>query len=117
MRHVILFIAALATSACSFGDSALGDIDPNAAPATPTYALHVAPIMEQYCTACHAPDAQPGEQEGYGYETCAKVRENWDGVVETVFETSEMPPGGAVRVSEPEKLALARWWAQGGRCE
>ena len=60
---------------------------------------------------------QPGEQEGYGYETCQKVRENWEGIVETVFESSEMPPGGAVRVSDPEKLALARWWQQGGRCD
>ena len=107
----------LTLGGCAFGDGTLADLDPEAAPARPTYVAHVAPIMARYCTACHAPDAQPGEQEGYGYETCAKVRRNWRGVEETVFESSSMPPGGAVRVSAPEKLALARWWAQGGRCE
>lgn len=112
-----LSMLSLALSGCAFGEGALGDVDPQAAPATPEYTAHVAPIMERYCTACHAEDAQPGEVEGYGYETCAKVRRNWNSIVETVFDTSEMPPGGAVRVSSPEKLALQRWWAQGGRCE
>lgn len=117
MRHLILSAVALAVSACAFGDGTLAEIDPAAAPAQPTYFEHIAPIMEAYCTACHAADAQPGEQEGYGYETCAKVRRGWGGIIETVFDSASMPPGGAVRVSEPEKLALARWWAQGGRCD
>jgi uncharacterized membrane protein len=122
MRPSIIALSALSLcvallSACVFGDGTLDEVDPAAAPATPSYTAHVAPIMERYCTACHAEDAQPGEVEGYGYETCAKVRRNWGGIVETTLDSSSMPPGGAVRVSSPEKLALQRWWAQGGRCD
>ena len=103
--------------ACGFGAGTLEDVDPEAAPMQPTYTAHVAPIMTRYCTVCHASDAQPGEVEGYGYETCAKVRRNWNGVVDTVFENDNMPPGLGRRVSEPERLALRRWWDQGGTCD
>lgn len=102
---------------CGFGSGTLDDVDPEAAPMQPTYQAHVAPIMTRYCTACHASDAQPGEVEGYGYETCDKVRRNWRSIEDTVFEKDNMPPGLGRRVTEPERLALQRWWDQGGMCD
>ena len=102
---------------CVSGDGLLEDIDPEAAPAAPTYSEHVAPLMDFYCTACHAPDVLPGEQEGYGYDTCEKVRDNWEGLVDTAFIAKNMPPGGAVRVSSADRLTLERWHARGAPCD
>lgn len=99
------------------GEGTLLEVDPDAAPARPTYTEHVAPLMEHYCTACHAPDAQAGEQEGYGYETCSKVRSNWWPLVETTFEEKTMPPGGAERVTSAHQLTLERWFEQGAPCD
>lgn len=112
----ILITAAVLLTACGEGTGTLDEVDPEAAPQTPTYTEHVAPIMDLYCTACHAADAQPGELDGYGYDTCDKVRRNWSGLVETAFVYENMPPGGAERVSEAHKLTLQRWWNQGGTC-
>ena len=117
IRGLVIAGGLLGLSACAFGDGTLADVDPAAAPMQPTYTAHIAPIMVRYCTACHASDAQPGEVEGYGYETCDKVRRNWGSIEETVFEKDNMPPGLGRRVSEPERLALNRWWAQGGMCD
>lgn len=99
------------------GDQTLEEVDPSAAPERPTYTEHVAPLMETYCTACHAPDAQPGEAEGYGFETCEKVKRHWDDLVESTFEEQSMPPGGALRVTSSHRLTLERWWAQGATCQ
>lgn len=103
--------------ACVSGDAPLSVVDPDAAPRVPAYEAHIAPIMERYCTACHAADAQPGEVDGFGYETCQKVRRNWGGVIWTVFETRTMPPGGAQRVTAADELTLQRWYDQGARCD
>ncbi len=111
-----LVIAALLLG-CGFGDATLEEVDPEAAPATPTWSEHVEPLMVWYCTACHSPDAQPGEAEGYGYETCAKTKKNWGPLVESVYENQDMPPGGALRLTEAEKLTLTRWHEQGARCD
>lgn len=123
MRNSMIFVflfcgtLSLLAGACGAGEGTLEEIDPGSAPARPTYSEHIAPIMEEYCTACHAPDAQPGEAEGYGYETCAKVKRYWGGVILTVFKEDSMPPGGAQRVPEADRLALMRWYAQGSRCD
>ncbi len=103
-------------TACGGGEGLLEEVDPEAAPANPTYAEHVAPIMDRYCVACHSEDAQPGEVDGFGYETCRKVRQNWGSVVWTVFETKTMPPGGAQRVTSVDQLTLQRWYEQGADC-
>lgn len=112
-----LLVAWAVASGCVAGDGTLAEIDPDAAPMTPTYTQHVAPMMERHCTACHAPDAQPGEVEGYGYETCEKVKRNLGGLVLTVFELETMPPGGAERVTSAEELILERWIDQGMTCD
>ena len=92
-------------------------VDPEAAPEEPTYSEHVSVIMDLRCTACHAEDAQPGEAEGYGFDTCAKVKRAWGPLWNTVAVSQTMPPGGAERLTSAELLTLQRWREQGGRCD
>lgn len=115
MTHRLFVIAALGLIGC--GDQTLEEVDPGAAPMTPTYSVHIAAIMKRRCTTCHSEEALIGEYEGYGYGTCAKVIDNWDGIEETVFEENSMPPGGADRVESWERLTLQRWWDQGATCD
>ncbi len=112
---IITLWLAMAWTGCA-GEGTLEEVDPDAAPQTPTYAEHIAPIMKHRCTACHAPDAQPGEVEGYGYETCDKVVLYWQSIEDTVFKVSSMPPAGAERLTSSEKLTLRRWERQGLDC-
>lgn len=95
----------------------LEEVDPNAAPQSPTWSSHVHRIMVARCTACHSPNAQPGEVDGYSYETCADTRRGWGGIVETVFEEKSMPPGAADRLTSAEILTLKRWRQNGSPCE
>ncbi|MFN3199062.1 MAG: hypothetical protein ACE366_11745 [Bradymonadia bacterium] len=115
--YVCTALTALALSACDAGDATLEEVDPEAAPANPTWSSHVERIMVVRCTACHAEDAQSGEAEGYGYETCEKTIRNWEGFVETVVEEKTMPPGGADRLTSAELLTMQRWYEQGAPCD
>jgi len=110
-------VVGLGLVACGSGADALEDVDPEAAPQLPGYTEHVAPIMDRYCTACHAEDAQPGMTAGFGFETCDDVRRGWGGIVITVFRGNTMPPGGAYRMSSEDQLTLQRWFDQGARCD
>lgn len=112
----LLLLGCLVVVGCADGVGTLDEIDPDAAPMQPTYALHIAPIMDQHCTACHAVDAQPGELAGRGYDTCDKVRLGWSSIVSTAFDGESMPPGGADRVPEAHRLTMRRWWDQGAVC-
>lgn len=116
-RPIALTLLAAALTACGGGDASLDELDPGAAPAQPTWLAHVEPIMAFHCVACHDPDGQAGAQEGYAYDTCEATRRGWGGIVETVFETAEMPPGGAPRLEAWEELTLRRWHEQGARCD
>lgn len=115
MRILQLLLVGSALIGC--GDQILEAVDPAAAPMQPTYSVHIAAIMKRRCTTCHSTEALAGELDGYGYGTCAKVKQHWDGIVETVFEDNSMPPGGADRVESWERLALQRWWDQGATCD
>lgn len=114
--HLFLGAALLALVGCGGGEGTLEEVDPLAAPLEPGYTEHVAPIMERYCTPCHSAQALPGRVAGFGYGTCAEVRDNWGSVVWTVFETKTMPPGGAPRVTAEDQLTLRRWHEQGALC-
>ena len=109
----------LALSGCGFGDATLEELDPEVVPERPTWSTEIRPLMDLYCTACHAEDAQPGAVGGLGYDTCEKTksRRNWRGIVNSVFESNYMPPGGAPRVTEPHVLMLKRWKRAGFPCE
>ena len=96
---------------CGFGDASLDEVDPAAAPESPTYADHIAPIMEDYCTACHG-----GEGRGVRYDDCAQVVRNWRGLRSTALEGRSMPPPTAYSLSSADRLTLERWWEGGHAC-
>ena len=98
------------------GDKTLEEVDPEAAPTEPTFSRDIEPLMEDYCVACHAVDALPGEVGDIGLDTCEKVKENMEIVSEMVFDREVMPPGGAMRLTEEEQLTLKRWFDQGADC-
>lgn len=99
------------------GTMTLDELDPAAAPEFPTWSAHVQPLMELHCVACHDPNGQAGAQEGYAYVTCQDTRKGWEGIQETVFDTAEMPPGGAMRLQPYEELILQRWHDTGAPCD
>lgn len=112
-----LTLSAAALCGCGTGDLTIAEADPEAAPAHPTWSMHIEPIMEFHCVACHDPGGQAGAQEGYAYHTCEATRRGWGELVETVFEESSMPPGGAMRLQPWEELTLLRWREQGSSCD
>ena len=118
MRNALLpiFLTA-ALSGCAMGSGELADVDPGAAPDTPTWTEHVEPVVNFYCRGCHSKDAQPGAQEDVAYDSCAETKREWGEFRETVFDENSMPPGGADRLRPWELMMLARWWEQGGTCD
>ncbi|MEZ4466094.1 MAG: hypothetical protein R3F60_00370 [bacterium] len=110
-------LVAATLAGCGFGSSTLDEADPEAAPMTPTYGEHIETIMDLRCNACHSVQAQPGELNGYGFDTCAKVKRFWGPLWNTAAVSKTMPPGGADRVTSAELLTLQRWHDQGGRCD
>lgn len=105
---------ALLVAGCGIGDGPLDEIDPAAAPAEPTWSAHVRPIIDWRCSTCHSAEAQPGRQDGVGYDSCEELRRGWDDLAETAIDGASMPPGGAERLTSSEVLTLQRWWANGG---
>lgn len=119
MRALLVILSTLllglAITAC--GDlGTLDEVDPEAAPATPTWDEHVAPIVDQYCANCHGDSAQFGPAEGYVVETCTQVKRGWRSFASTTFDSKSMPPGAAPRPTSSELLTLQRWHDQGAVC-
>jgi hypothetical protein len=100
---------------CGIGDADLVDVDPAAAPLHPTYAEHIAPLMETYCTACHAA-GEGGEGGEVRYDDCRWVVRNWGGLRSTALEGRSMPPPTAWVLSSADRLTLERWWRDGHVC-
>ncbi len=91
---------------------------PKKAPAKPTYAKDVAPIVNRACVGCH----QPGEVAPFslaGYEAAKK----WSAMTAAVTKTGQMPPWKAAagygefkhenRLTDVEIQTLANWAATG----
>ncbi len=112
-----VFVGALPLVGCDQGDLDLLDVDPEAAPATPTWSAHVEPILHDRCTACHGDEAQFGAAEGWKVDTCERARAGFHDIWETAAVGRSMPPGGANRLMAWELLTLQRWHEQGGRCD
>ena len=91
---------------------------PDKAPAKPTYAKDVAPIVNRACVSCH----QPGEVAPFslaGYDAAAK----WSKMAAAVAKSKQMPPWKAEagygefqhenRLTDVEIQTLANWAATG----
>jgi len=113
---------------CSSGDRTLAEVDPDAAPATPTYEQVVA-ILDRDCVPCHKGginSPQPltslvPREDGEGedddadpnYDSCEGIQEGLQGIIDTAIEGSSMPPGAWPRLDERKQLILSRWIEQG----
>ena len=115
--QLLMGAAACALLTGCLGDKTLEEVDPDAAPARPTYTEHIEPLMEDYCVTCHAVDAFPGELGDIGLDECEKVKDNMELVSEMVFDREVMPPGGSLRMTEEDQLTLRRWFDQGADCD
>ncbi len=113
LAHAIAVLA----FACGFGDGDLADVDPAAAPESPTWNGDVQPILEWHCAGCHSADAQTGALEGFSVDSCKDAKRGWGGILTTSIDGSTMPPGGATRLAPWERLVLQRWGMNGGPCE
>lgn len=100
------------------GLAALPKETPKKAPAKPTYARDVAPILNRACVTCH----QTGEVAPFplaGYEAASK----WSKMAAAVTKSGQMPPWKAAagygefqhenRLTEIEVQTLANWAATG----
>jgi len=125
---LLLGVAATLLASCGFGDQPLGVVDPDAAPATPTY-QQVKAIMDRRCLVCHgggiggdraaaiaraglAPSAAT-EDDDRDYSDCAGISADLDGILNTAVVEGSMPPGALPRLTEREKLIVTRWILQG----
>jgi uncharacterized membrane protein len=125
---------------CGSGDRPLGVVDPDAAPATPTY-QQVKAILDRRCLACHgggsggdragaiaragvaipaagAPIAgaaagATAQEDDRNYADCAGISADLDGILNAAVVTGSMPPGALPRLTEREKLIVERWILQG----
>lgn len=107
---------------CASGDRPLEAVDPNAAPATPTYD-DVFGIIYRECVPCHDSDGngyflftQDGKPDGVlygtaapGLNTCGEIIDNLSGIEQDILVTNTMPPGAWPRLTEREKLIIKRW--------
>jgi len=123
----ILALLASFLGGCSSGDRTLAEVDPNAAPATPTYDQVLA-ILDRACLPCHTGGSNSPQpltslvprEDGEGdngefpyYDTCEEIQEGLDGIVSTGIERGSMPPGAWPRLDERERLIISRWIEQG----
>jgi len=120
-----LLLAAVAGCGGS-GDLPLDQVDPDAAPATPTYD-QVYAIMQRACVPCHGgssnaavmqsaqgllEEGDEGEGEDLNLDNCTDIVAQRDGILETI-ENNTMPTGALPRLTSVEKLLIRRWVEQG----
>lgn len=122
-RRVILLTFVLVALACNgSGDLPLDQVDPEAAPADPTYD-QVFAILHNRCVACHTGDGDEDEDEG-DYATlreratmgdtepdlsdCVEIVAYRDDILEQI-EANTMPPGAMPRLTNEQKLIIRRW--------
>ncbi len=115
IARIAALLGLLLPAGCGLGDRDLEAVDPAAAPLHPTYAEHIAPLMETYCTACHAA-GEGGEGGEIRYDGCSWVVRNWGGLRSTALDGRSMPPPTAWVLTSADRLTLERWWRDGHVC-
>ena len=119
---LLLVMLAVAAGCGGSGDLPLDQVDPDAAPAAPTYD-QVYAILQRACVPCHdggseapamqsAPSPQEDGEDDLNLENCVDIVAQRDGIVETIDDNT-MPPGALPRLSSVEKLLIGRWVEQG----
>jgi len=102
-----VLVSSAAIVSCGSGDKTLGVADPLAAPLHPTYE-QARTILDRRCVSCHG----AGDEE-HNYSTCEGIAADLDGILNESVYGGSMPPGALPRLTEREKLILARWTGDG----
>lgn len=118
MKSTPVVLGAAALGALAFGAASRSEAPKAKAPAKPTYAEHIAPILNARCVECH----RPGEVAPFslvGYENAKK----WSGMTAGVTEKGIMPPWKAAegfgdfkdanRLTQVEIETLRNWHKNG----
>jgi uncharacterized membrane protein len=124
--------------ACGSGTGPLSVVDPEAAPAQPTYD-EVVFILERHCLSCHGGSAartslaaahpsrhgdgkavkpagavdEDEDDESTDYSSCAGIQAGLEGILGTAVRGNSMPPGALPRLTQVERLVIDRWIDQG----
>lgn len=123
-RRVVVLALVAAVLACNgSGDLPLDQVDPEAAPANPTYD-QVFTILHNRCVTCHTGE---GEDEGEfvtlrerattgdaepDLSDCVEIVALRDDILQQVEENT-MPPGAMPRLTNEQKLTIRRWVENG----
>lgn len=122
--RVVLVLLALSVTALGCGGSGdlpLDQVDPNAAPAAPTYD-QVFAILHNDCTNCHAGGDGGGFVVSRARTTTSNATPDLSNCVEIVafagdifdqVANDRMPPGAMPRLTSAEKLLIQRWVENG----
>ena len=108
----------LGTLACGVGETAYEDfvnIDSEGLPATATWADHVQPRLNYYCTGCHDPDSSAGALANLDL-TNQQAACGLRGLIVDVIVDQSMPPGDMQKMS-PRDLAIFVRWAESNDAE
>jgi mono/diheme cytochrome c family protein len=125
---LLFALSATALGCGGSGDLPLDEVDPNAAPANPTYDQIFA-ILHNNCTTCHTGGGDDGgDDEGGGYAVSRSRATTGDaspdlgdcfdivafsGDILEQVESDQMPPGAMPRLTSAEKLTISRWVLNG----
>ncbi len=130
MLRRLAWVALLLAAGCGRGDLPLDQVDPDAVPLDPDFAL-VYDIFDRQCIPCHSgsgPGDAPPARDGAtgaaatalggsepGLSTCADIIANLGDIERDVFRDNSMPPGAWPRLTSEEKLILFRWISNGAK--
>jgi uncharacterized membrane protein len=122
----LLAVVVVAFGCGGSGELPLDQVDPEAAPADPTYD-QVFAILHNRCVSCHAGSNDDDDDDG-GY-SASRLRATADdtdpdltdcveivafaGDIVTEIENNRMPPGAMPRLTSAQKLLIRRWVENG----
>jgi uncharacterized membrane protein len=77
----------------------------------------VARIVDQRCTACHSqhPTLVGSAPQGIKFDTPDEIKARVDAIQQQAVETKTMPLGNLTHMTQPERVLLGRWIAQGAK--
>jgi hypothetical protein len=72
----------------------------------PDYEAEVAPLVERYCTSCHSPGGDAGDEHDF---TDLQLLRSQHKLVSARLRVHSMPPTTSPQPSEEERARLRRW--------
>jgi uncharacterized membrane protein len=106
MLVIVAVAVAAGPAACGSEGGSCEDVTPASCPeGAPSYASDVAPLLQKYCTKCHAPG---GEQSSIPFDTLSGVQA-YKAEMQHELGECEMPPAGDSQPSAAEREKILAW--------